>query len=423
MGEFSSLYINDYEVDSWKNSVGYACELFTENDFIETTYIYDDEEGPIPAYQYVTTARNLISRLDVLGYTIKKVKDEFEYGKAQLIEEAKERESKGYFNDVENLWLTPPYASLKTLEKFYANYTFEVWLGLINKVLTKKIRRIYYNSDFDKKRISKIKRQNIHLYHILEHNDYISFGFPSNDVFYLYRGLLEVIKPSASVVLDFTFLVDFVGPENYQCCPPKTVILTEGSSDKRILEETLKILYPHLFDYYSFMDFDLANMPGSTGHLINIIKAFIATGVERKTIAIFDNDTAGLDAVRQLGNVLLPENMRIISLPHLDFARNYPTIGPQGQIDIDINGLACSIEMYLGQNILVDRNKKFIPIQWGGYMQAAKKYQGEITSKVKIQDDYLKVISKTKANPDLIKKHDWSGMHSIFQTVFNAFND
>jgi LEA14-like dessication related protein len=52
MGEFSTLYVNDYQVDSWKNSIGYACELFAENDFVETTRIYNDEEEPSPAYQY-----------------------------------------------------------------------------------------------------------------------------------------------------------------------------------------------------------------------------------------------------------------------------------------------------------------------------------------------------------------------------------
>lgn len=421
MSEHSTLYINDYEIDTFRNSIGWACELFTENDFIETVRSYEEGEEPTPAYQYVTTAASLIDRLEILGFTLKRVRRVFEESKIQIIEGAKERESKGYFRE-ENPWEFPPYAASKSLITFYSTYTFEYWIELIKKILTRKIRRIW-GFDFDKKRQARIKKENPHLYHILEYKDNFEFGFPTFDPLCLYRGMLEAVKPNTSVTLDFTNLVGFVEPYNYMCEPPKTIILTEGSSDKRILEESLQILYPHLFDYFSFIDFDLANMPGSTGHLLNIVKAFVATGVERKTVALFDNDTAGLDALRQLANVPLPENMRAIPLPDLVFAKKYPTIGPQGQIDININGLACSIELYLGKNILVDENKNFLPVQWGGYMQGAKKYQGEIINKAIIQDKYLKFLSKVKANPTLSRKHDWSGMRSIFQTIFNVFSD
>lgn len=423
MSEHSTLCINNYEVETFQNSIGWACELFTENDFIESVQLYEEDDAPSPVYQYVTTAANLTDRLEVLGFTLKRVQRVFEEGKIQVIKKAEELHSEFGFTDSENTWETPPFAPSKILTEFYSNYTFEYWVKLINKVLTRKLRRfsIYRNSH--KSRQEKIKKQNPHLYHILERQEDLPFGFPAFDPFCLYRGMLEAIKPNTSVVLDFSNLVGFVEQYNYMCEPPKTIILTEGSSDKRILEESLQILYPHLFDYFSFIDFDLANMPGSTGHLLNIIKAFVATGVERKTIALFDNDTAGLDALRQLANVPLPENMRIISLPNLDFAKKYPTIGPQGQIDIDINGLACSIELYLGQNILVDENKKFMPIRWGGYMAGAKKYHGEITNKSKIQNEYIKLLSKIRANSKLIKKHDWSGIHSIFQNIFDAFNE
>jgi len=391
----------------------------------------EDEEDnePRPAYQYVTTATNLISRLEVLGYTLNKVKDEFEKGKVRAIEESKLWEAKGYFkaidDGIEKFWITPPFATSKILKQFYSGYTFEVWNQLIKKVIARKLRSVY-NLQNETSREKRLKKQNIHLYHILEargHDNGFKFGFPSENPYYLYRGLLEAVKPETPVILDFSSLVNWIEAEEYLCEPPKTVILTEGSSDKRILQESLKILYPHLYDYYSFIDFDLANMPGSAGHLVNIVKAFVATGVERKTIAIFDNDTAGHDAMRQLVNVPLPEHMRILSLPNLEFAKKYPTIGPQGQIEIDINGLACSIELYLGQNMLLDENNNFLPIQWGGYMQGAKKYQGEIINKITIQNRYLKLLSRIEANPNLSKTYDWSGMHSIFQAIFNAFNN
>jgi hypothetical protein len=152
--------------------------------------------------------------------------------------------------------------------------------------------------------------------------------------------------------------------------------MTEGKSDKRILEETLRVLYPHLMPYFSFIDFDLANMPGSTGHLLNIVKAFVATGVQHRTIAVFDNDAAGHHALRQLVHVPLPDNIKTIALPTLPLAACYSTVGPQGTLEVDIKGLACSLELYLGRDILELGRGALTPVRWTGLMQGAGRYQG-----------------------------------------------
>src|SRR3712207_5076662 len=110
MGEFSTLYINDYEVDSWKNSIGYSYILFSENDFVETTQFNEGDEEPRHVYQYVITAANLIDRLEVLGFTIKKVKKDFEEGKALILEKSRQTEQQKYSDDTGNSWKTPPYA-------------------------------------------------------------------------------------------------------------------------------------------------------------------------------------------------------------------------------------------------------------------------------------------------------------------------
>lgn len=51
----------------------------------------------------------------------------------------------------------------------------------------------------------------------------------------------------------------------------------------------------------------------------------------RPTGAIFDNDAAGHEALASLKSIALPSNIRAITLPDLEFARDYPTIGPHGQ--------------------------------------------------------------------------------------------
>jgi hypothetical protein len=54
----------------------------------------------------------------------------------------------------------------------------------------------------------------------------------------------------------------------------KTVVLTEGRTDGRVLAESLQVLYPHLRDYFTFMDFDGAftNMRmGVAAHLEGVM--------------------------------------------------------------------------------------------------------------------------------------------------------
>lgn len=439
MSEFSTLYIAGYEVDYWRNCAGgEVAILFTEGDLMEVPswdsegdeedvpegegggqHGEDEEEDEAFDHLYVSTAGNVIDRLEVLGFTLDQAKKDFEEGVTEVIEDSKRFGINNIFLEGgDDLFTLPPHATYEATVKFYEGFTFAVWSRLIKEVIGKKMRRIY---SFDDER-QALRKENPHLYHVLEsHDGALVWGFPAHHPAYIYRAMLEVVPSDAPVTLDISSLVGYVEPYSYTCEPPKTVILTEGSSDKRILQESLSFLYPHLYDYYSFIDFDLTNMPGSTGHLLNIVKAFVATGVERRTVAIFDNDAAGHDALRQLANIPLPENIKVMALPHLDFATRYPTVGPQGRVEVDINGLACSLELYLGRDILQDAAGDSTPVQWGGWMPGARRYQGEIQNKAAIQERYFRLLSKVSENPELMETHDWSGMRLVLQGIFDLF--
>jgi len=354
-----------------------------------------------------------------MGFSLDGARRKFENGVVEFIEKAKDYSSK-YTLEAEELKDAPIFNPFNPKAvSFFENYTFDLWSKLIKEIFDKKLRRI---SSDDK---VTIKNLNPYLHYILEwrFDDNDVLGFPGYGDMYMYRAMVEVVDPNDPVILEFSSLVDWVEPENYTCNPPKSVIMTEGTTDKRILEETLKILYPHLVSYYKFIDFDLANMQGSSGHLLNIIKAFVATGVQHRTIAIFDNDTAGLDALRQLANVPLPDNIKVIPLPYLPIAAKYPTNGAQGNIEIDINGLACSLELYLGRDVLEDSTQQLTPVRWGGYMQGMRQYQGELINKSGIQERYFQILREVSTNPTLIQTHDWSGMHLVFEAIFAAFNN
>lgn len=457
MGEYSNLYIGDYNVDSWKNCIGSeGAILFTPEDLTRTTQRYrgfdeedydneqsgeikeqdevDQEDEQLRGFQYRSTAKEVIDRLEIMGYTLDRAKEHFEIGIADALQDIEDLEIRwkewgkaGMFDGVEVVTRPDPFESYKGAVKFYEGYTFEVWSGLIKEIFEKKIKRIYSSSPSEER--SLIQEQTPYLYHVLNYRVPFSFdnpqefGFPGYDPDYMYRGMLEVVDPDTPVILDFSILVGWVGQERYTCGPPRTVILTEGVSDKRILEAGLRFLYPHLYHYYDFVDFDLANLPGSAGNLLNTVRALIVTGVERRTVAIFDNDAAGHDAIRQLANVTLPDNIKVMVLPSLDIASSYPTVGPQGQIKVDINGKACSIELYLGRDILQDAAGELTPVRWGNWIQGVQRHQGEIQNKLVIQEKYFQLLSEAVSNPERMKEHDWGGMRLILQHIFDLFKN
>jgi hypothetical protein len=59
-------------------------------------------------------------------------------------------------------------------------------------------------------------------------------------------------------------------------------------------------------------------------------------------------------------------NRTIAQLPDLPMLRSYPTIGPTGPADMDVNGIAASIELYLGVDALRDDQGCLPAVQWTG---------------------------------------------------------
>jgi hypothetical protein len=132
----------------------------------------------------------------------------------------------------------------------------------------------------------------------------------------------------------------------------KITLLTEGITDSRILKASLNEFYPEARDLYSFVDFEEFKVEGGASPLARLLRGFAGAGLTDRFIAIFDNDAAGHEALASLKSIGLPPNIRAIPLPDLELARDYPTVGPTGKVNTDINGTAVSIESFLGQNAL-----------------------------------------------------------------------
>lgn len=262
-------------------------------------------------------------------------------------------------------------------------------------------------------------------------------GFPTDDIRHLYRAALEVCPAEGEVCLD---LSDLVGGGYYEPWQPvvdearaaraarypadaPTIVLTEGITDQRALRAAIGILYPHLIDLYSFTDFEAMRVRGGAPALVAMVKGFAGAGVVNRVVALFDNDTAAHAAVRELRDITLPPNMRVLHFPPLPLAAAYPTVGPHGLQVMDVNGTATSLEMYFGEDVLRNGPEgALIPVRWGSMEWTLQRYQGELRDKAAAQERFAAKVAAAEEDPGVIPMQDWSGMRAILDMLRKAFD-
>ena len=207
-------------------------------------------------------------------------------------------------------------------------------------------------------------------------------------------------------------------PSRFSYAFGKITLLTEGITDSRILSASLNAFYPEARDLYSFVDFEGFRVEGGASPLARLLRGFAGAGLTDRFIAIFDNDAAGHEALTSLKRIALPSNIRAITLPDLEFARDYPTIGPTGKLNADINGAAVSMESFLGRDALF-RDGELRPVRWSQWNSNAKRYQGEIEGKPEVSERYLAAIEKIK-NPEVLRQK-FADMDALLCTIFDVF--
>lgn len=383
----------------------------------QITGVDGDEVETATEYSCDTTAA--IARLDVMGFTIGRTRRNFEAGRlaevATYLSWAEERPDPHWFAD--------KLAFLQSL-------SFDAYLVGLEQILAQGLRPQLFDDDKNPE-LSPVVR------YILGDNDEFLLGFFAADVRYLIRAACEVAAKPSQVVQDITELVEggYYARDEAVCQAAiqslvtghlensNRVVLTEGSTDAQILQRALHLLYPHLLDYYSFLDFEGGRVPGGAGQLVSVVKAFAAAGIGNRVIALFDNDAAAHDARRSLAQITLPPNIAVLSYPPLELLRNYPTLGPSGGTSLDVNGLAASIELYLGEDVLRRPDGTFSPVQWKGYIEPVARYQGEVMGKTELQAAFTRKISAAESNPEARRYQDWTGLDTILRAVFTAFAD
>ena len=432
MGTYTDLSIANYPVITTKGGVNpVVMTIFRESDkrifkrqrsdYNEVPWETPDNEEEIEiACIYCNTAQNIKQRLDVIGFSLQKTQADFSAEVAEKIkglEEIKER-------------LGEDLSELSNGESLIEKSSFDDWMNAFRFILTNNLQIEYWE------KLPETYPPLVRLMLSGEDGDYGSlYHFPCTDLLYLLRAFLEVSEPESLVVQDISELVHagYYDIEDEVCKSSietltadyphnsKIVILTEGSSDKAALEISLKLLYPHLYDYYSFMDFGVSNSAGGANFLVSAVKAFVGSGITNRIVAVFDNDTAASVAQKGLSKTLMPDNIKVIAYPDIDLARNYPAIGPAGISQMNINGLACSIELYFGADVLI-QDGKLTPVQWKGYDESINQYQGEILNKKTIQDAFMKKARRCIADRNALNTTDWESMRIVWKCIFQCFS-
>lgn len=263
-------------------------------------------------------------------------------------------------------------------------------------------------------------------------------GFPSPDSLAELRLAFEAVPDAERLVYDISDLVwagylgaddeivgdEIIYAEDQAARHAKTIVLVEGRSDSWILDRSLRLLYPHLHEYFSFMNFDVARPPGGVGNLANLVRAFAAAGVANRIIALFDNDTAGHEAVRGLEGLAIPQRYKTCTLPDTTLLRHYPTIGPSGMQVMDVNRLAGAIELYLGRDVLTQADGTLSPVQWTGYSARMGRYHGEVMDKERIKRAFLEKLAASEQQHGRLEDDErWVEMRGIIQMLLATFHE
>jgi hypothetical protein len=443
MGSYSTIYVGNFEIDSDKNDVNpFFLSVFQESDKRNIKYSpedeeifseyydlddYEDEEKlSLQLVQLVCPINIVRDRLDLLGFTKLVAVSGFQEGLKVEIADV-ENSIKRYSNtDSESAKVLIDHYLEK--QNVLQSLTYETWIDTISEVL--KLKRkggTRVDPNFDK--YSSLVRYMI---------DEQWFGFPlgnHSEYRHLLRLIIEAFDEDDDLLYDLTDLVeggwisaeDVLRYDDDDISPihdisRRIIVMTEGSTDALILERSLKLLYPHLANFFRFLDFKGTNIAGGASALAHTVKAFAGVGIVNRIIALFDNDTGAEDALRTLSDITLPKNIEVLRYPEIDSAKNYSTIGPTGIAEMDVNGLAGSIELYLGNDVLIREDGSRIPVQWKGYVQSLHKYQGEIISKSDVQNKFMKKLKICENDPSKIDSFDWTGIKAIINSMLTAFH-
>lgn len=363
MGSYANLSVKNEGILYWKNGLNsFIRKLFTKDDFLDLTgndaIRASQELGLNYSEDYfevahlvvgVSNVKTIRQRLLVCGFNLEYAEKRF----AGVIETIKT-----FFDETDD-----------TMKEFYC----------------RNLKRIKHTFD-----LSRIPKK-------IEYDDWDDFYNYADDwtlfLSYIYNRNLQ---DEDKVILDLTDLIDggwLDGDSDFSqkdfvllkdvIISDLPIILTEGVTDRNILSKAFKIFYPRLTHCIKFLNQDFKPEGGAT-NILKMARSFASAGISNRILVVLDNDSAAISAMKVFGEHY-PSNIRVTTYPYNANLEKYPTIGPQGETQMNINGLAGSIEMYAGKEALTDIGGTIEKIQWTGYIENIKQYQGSLINKTVVQ--------------------------------------
>jgi len=413
----SRLYVGDLEISSIGTRLSpELLAVFTDDMYRPPTSVAGHHvnfgSGKVLASsEFVTPGRIAADRLDILGFTSVRTHEILD----EVLEDARRNTRSMSHDDGQH---TAVYTSPRDL---LLNYTAEDWietlyrtrLGQAHNPVEQSAARLLLSEIQQSDMQYTDERLILRLILLARPNDDVRLN-----ITYLYAdGSLESLSTLCSSGLK--------AMQAKAAAYTPIVVLTEGKSDIAVLEPALQLLYPHLTDLVRFMDFGQRPM-GGAGPLVNTVKSFAAAGIANRVVALFDNDTAAASALRPLDITSLPTNIRVYQYPLLDLASNYPTVGlpPENTrvTNSDVNGVAGSIELYLGRDVLTRSDGCLRPVHLRSYEQIMARHQGEIADKKVVHRLYRTKVKEATSDGSRIPEQDWSGISAILNLIFHAFD-
>lgn len=346
--------------------------IFKESDKSQLLcYYYDDYENELKTTHIMGYSKKLSHikrRLDLLGYSLSSIKEMYE----EIIFNSHTLPNaiKLSFDDFYNIFYSLDISDIDaTTEHFYYPDDFE--FGEFARCLFKENKSLL---DLVRDKLDIEKGESPY--------DVISFieTLENLDPFILLRIFVENprnldldvywICPESLMVDDLSFEVSE---------SDKIMIVTEGTSDLKIIKRIIDSLYDDVSDLFMYIDME-DNYPFTgTGNLKNFCIGLDRIRIQNNVIVIFDNDAAGCGSYNAIKGKCNNSNLLILKLPEFDEFKVFETIGPQGISKEDINGRAVAIECFL------DFKSVNIPtrIRWKSYDDKQKIYQGAIEEKEK----------------------------------------
>lgn len=438
MSEYADIYVKNLSLFSFRNYLNsdIVSLIFSKKDLSITPNYKDDldeeETEEYTRYIYKTTIKNAKERLDAQGFSISNFEKIFNKNLLQAVD---------YSGFLYNLGIDIEDIDEIALERCKKRVTFRKWQNAMKKIVSYEIEHgnVRWRSTTFPLDI-RTECEKIIYYSLKDTDSESYYGIFTEfvDIAFIFRLVLESCNESDDIILDFSYLQYWAE----DCIPKalsatddveKIIVLVEGTSDKDILDFAITQIYPHLSDLFYFMDFDDAKgakRDGGTSFVVKNLKTFYFSKLKSKFIAIFDNDAEGYyskcELMREIKN--WPDNFRILLYPDIKLFNKYPTIAPNGSIVLDdITKRACSIELYLPDNLIKD-DTSYFPVEWESRKKIKNEngdtefwYQGVISQKDEIKETFHKLRKEIENGERTFNLDEWERMNQLLDTILFAF--